>query len=1094
MLWNLKVWVAVSLDTVKKTIATIKWEFEKLGWDLEKTAWNKVFENLKKWSQETVVTISWLNKKLEELRSKLDISAIWSKEFFKLQKEIQNTEKQLDKATNKVWLFWQALKFWWWLLAWMWIIEAGKWIVTLWSAYEQVEVSFTTMLWSAEKAKKMLADLWQFAKETPFEIQGLRSTTKQLLAFWFAQEEIIPTLKGLWDVAAWLSVPVEQLAYAYWQVKVAWRLMWWELMQFTNAWVPLLNELAKMYWTNEMAIKKMVEQWKIWFADVEQAFKNMSSEGGRFADLMEKQSQTLAWRWWAFQDSIALFWEEIWRALLPALSSILWFFESLVSFVSPYILWLIKVVSTAMWQIKSWFVSTADVVQKNWDKVVKVVVWFWVALALLNRQHIANFIKSGIKSMLTALKSVYLAFYNLWKVTKATSTETNKNTISTAKNSVEKRRNAIASLQQENANRRVTGATLAQNKANNLTSFSFKQLWKSILWTVKNLLFMWLKFFAIAWIVLLVVTAVYKNWDSLKNKLKPVFEFIAKIWQKAPEIVAKAWNMLVEGLRLTIVTILWSAKKIVEALNYLPWVDIDTAWIDKAVKSVNDFSDSMKITWEDVEWVFNAIWWAVNDVSSDFQDLAWWTWDLTWWMNDLWQAMDDLWEKSEKAWWKTSEANKKIEKSIKDVEKAHKKLEEKVEKLNNLEEKRKDDLLEFNQQIIDSNHDVKESLEDIGIELQKNLENIEGWKQEKLAERYVEILEREKELEEEMLEIEKKNEDSEEKKAENLEKINKQIEIQKKRISEINDKTKESTKQSLKTKLEELEKTKELLQKWELSLENSKKMAKIEAERLKIAEEKKLIQENIDSEDRLNDAIWEADLWKTWKILYDAEKEKAKAEIEYEAEKKKLEDKLKINERFENINKEDRKVTIEDLNARMESEEVKQMDLENQRYFRKLAEQKIEHTNQKNEIIKLQNEIADETIKIQNKVNEILKNNISDIKDEYKDLINQIKTAILEQARLNSMRGFGKWYAEGWYTWDGGKYEEAWIVHKWEYVIPAHMLKAMPDLMPSLEAIRTWNVSTTQNYHTNKTIDVWNITVQDKVDLELFFDKMKWKM
>lgn len=1072
MLWNLKVWVEVAFDSVKKTIATIKWEFEKLGWDLEKTAWNKVFENIKKWSQETITTISWLNQKLDTLKSKLDISAIWSKEFFKLQKEIQNTQKELDNAVWKVWLFRKALKFWWWLLASMWIIEAGKWIVSLWSAYEQVEVSFTTMLWSSEKAKKMLADLWKFAKETPFEIQGLRSTTKQLLAFWVTQEEMLPTLKSLGDIAAWLSVPVEQLAYAYGQVKVAWRLMWWELMQFTNAWVPLLSELAKMYGTNEKAIKDMVSAWKIGFSDVEQAFKNMSSEGGRFADLMEKQSQTLAWRWWAFTDSIALFWEEIWRAILPALSSILWFFESLVSFVSPYFLALIKVVSVAMSKMKIWFISTASFIQKNWDKTLKIMSTTFLAIMMLwKRQALTNFLKWTIFYIVTWLKTASLATKNFSK-------DIIWNSKNIIKNTAAKIWNSLASVK--------------QSIANNIASFSFKNLWKSILLATKNLLFLWLKFFAIAGIVLLVVTTIYKNWDSLKNKLKPIFEFIAKIWQKAPEFIATAFNSLVDVVFWAFNLILSWTKKIATWLNKL-WLNIDTSWIDNLQKDAANLRDSLKITWKDVTWAFNAIWWAINDAASDFKNVWWDVWDLTWWMDKLWWAMEEAWDKAKKAWWKTSEANKKIEKSIKDVEKAHKELEKKVEKLNDLEEKRKDDLLEFNQQIIDSNHDVKESLEDIGVELQKNLENIESWKQEKLAERYVEILEKEKELEEEILEIEKKNEDSEEKKAENLEKINKQIEIQKKRISEINDKTKESTKQSLKTKLEELEKTKELLQKWEVNLENAKKLAKIEAERLKIAEEKKLIKENIDSEDRLVDAVWEANLWKTWKILFDAESEKVKAEAEYEEEKKKLEDKLKINQIFEKFHSEDRKITQTDLNAWMEREDIKAMDIKNQRYFRKLAEQKIEHTKQKDEIIKLQNEIADETVKIQNKVNDILKQNINSLSDEYKDLINQIKTAIFEQSRLNSMRRSWVWYAEGWYTWDWWKYEEAWIVHKWEYVIPATMLKSIPNLMPSLEAIRTWN-SSIQNYHTNKTIDVWNITVQDKVDLELFFDKMKWKM
>ena len=55
------------------------------------------------------------------------------------------------------------------------------------------------------------------------------------------------------------------------------------------------------------------------------------------------------------------------------------------------------------------------------------------------------------------------------------------------------------------------------------------------------------------------------------------------------------------------------------------------------------------------------------------------------------------------------------------------------------------------------------------------------------------------------------------------------------------------------------------------------------------------------------------------------------------------------------------------------------------------------------------------------------------------------------------------------------------------------MLRAMPTLMPSLEAIRTGN-TTNNNYNTNKSIDVWGITVNSEVDLELFFEKQKWRL
>lgn len=203
------------------------------------------------------------------------------------------------------------------------VVQFWKSIIQLWWQLEQTKVAFTTMLWGAEEANRLLRELSDFAAKTPFEINWIRQTTKQLLAYGIEIEKILPTLKSLWDVSAGLSVPIEQIAYAYGQVRSANQLLGTELRQFVNAWVPLLQELASMYGVNEAAIKKMTEQGKISFADVEQAFKNMSGEWGRFFDLMDKQSETLLGKWSNLQDSITRLKEQIGIQLAPVVGNMI---------------------------------------------------------------------------------------------------------------------------------------------------------------------------------------------------------------------------------------------------------------------------------------------------------------------------------------------------------------------------------------------------------------------------------------------------------------------------------------------------------------------------------------------------------------------------------------------------------------------------------------------------------------------------------------------------------------------------------------------------------------------------------------------------
>jgi tape measure domain-containing protein len=158
--------------------------------------------------------------------------------------------------------------------------------------FEQSRIAFETMLGSADKARKMMNDIAKFAKETPFELPEVVAASKQLLAFGFAQEQILPTMRKLGDLAAGLGVPVGQLTNVFGQVRVAGRLMGQDLLQFTNAGVPLIEALAKTMKKPQTEIKKLVEEGKVGFPEVEAALNSLTGEGSKFGGMMEKQSKS----------------------------------------------------------------------------------------------------------------------------------------------------------------------------------------------------------------------------------------------------------------------------------------------------------------------------------------------------------------------------------------------------------------------------------------------------------------------------------------------------------------------------------------------------------------------------------------------------------------------------------------------------------------------------------------------------------------------------------------------------------------------------------------------------------------------------------
>ncbi len=183
--------------------------------------------------------------------------------------------------------------------------------------FEQTEIAFTTMLGSAEKADKLLKELADFAAKTPFTIPGIEQNAKMLLAMSIPLEDLLPTLKSLGDIASGLNVPMERLALNFGQVRVQGKLTGRELRDFSVAGVPLIAELAKNLNIAETEVKEMVSAGKIGFAEVEEAFKTMTGEGGKFFDLMDAQSKTFLGVMSNIQDSFIKLGRVMGKMFLP---------------------------------------------------------------------------------------------------------------------------------------------------------------------------------------------------------------------------------------------------------------------------------------------------------------------------------------------------------------------------------------------------------------------------------------------------------------------------------------------------------------------------------------------------------------------------------------------------------------------------------------------------------------------------------------------------------------------------------------------------------------------------------------------------------
>lgn len=166
-------------------------------------------------------------------------------------------------------------------------------IVQVRGQFQQLEIAFGTMLGNEQKAKALMDQMIDTAAHTPFDLMGVASGAKQLLAYGEAADKVNDTLVRLGNIASGLSIPLNDIVYLYGTTMVQGRLYANDVRQFTGRGIPLVKELAKMYGVTAEEINNMVSAGKIGFPDVEKVINSLTDAGGQFYNLMEKQSASL---------------------------------------------------------------------------------------------------------------------------------------------------------------------------------------------------------------------------------------------------------------------------------------------------------------------------------------------------------------------------------------------------------------------------------------------------------------------------------------------------------------------------------------------------------------------------------------------------------------------------------------------------------------------------------------------------------------------------------------------------------------------------------------------------------------------------------
>ena len=293
-------------------------------------------------------SIANISAKLGIMNTRLQNQKIGSKEFEKTAKEVERLTKKLEEAKTKVDtltnrtstgstkqaadhrrvareihsqnLYLQRLAQ---RLVALYSIRQVSTFLTkvreVTAEFELQRTSLAAILQDQGKATQIFSQIKTFALKSPVSIFDLTKYTKQLAAYKIGFDELFDTTKRLADVSVGLGVSMDRIILLYGQIRATGYLRASEVRQATEAGIPIVESLASKLskMNGELVTAKdvmeMISKRAITFDMVKDVFQDMTSAGGLFFNMQEKQGNTLYGLWAKLGDAASIMYDSIGR-------------------------------------------------------------------------------------------------------------------------------------------------------------------------------------------------------------------------------------------------------------------------------------------------------------------------------------------------------------------------------------------------------------------------------------------------------------------------------------------------------------------------------------------------------------------------------------------------------------------------------------------------------------------------------------------------------------------------------------------------------------------------------------------------------------
>lgn len=170
---------------------------------------------------------------------------------------------------------------------------------------EQLQTSFEVMTGSAEKATNIVEQLKEIGAKTPFEFTGLAETTQLLMNYGFTADEAIERMQMLGDISQGSADKMNRIAMAYGQMSSAGKVQLEDVKQMIEAGFNPLQEISQSTGESMESLYNRISKGTISVNEITASMQRATSEGGKYFQSMDKQSETFNGQWSTIKDNFS---------------------------------------------------------------------------------------------------------------------------------------------------------------------------------------------------------------------------------------------------------------------------------------------------------------------------------------------------------------------------------------------------------------------------------------------------------------------------------------------------------------------------------------------------------------------------------------------------------------------------------------------------------------------------------------------------------------------------------------------------------------------------------------------------------------------